>query len=149
MPLPDLPNAIAMDISQENDISAMPEKERKELELESQLPTLIKAAYQLLGLITFFTTGEDETRAWTIPQTSTAKRAGRAIHSDFEDKFIRADVIYWERLIEADGLPDGSHRWGSGEAGKAGWARAREKGWLRSEGKDYIVKDGDVIEFKI
>ena len=110
----------------------MPEKERKELELESQLPTLIKAAYQLLGLITFFTTGEDETRAWTIPQTSTAKRAGRAIHSDFEDKFIRADVAFWEKLMEA-----------------GSWPRARELGWLRSEGKEYIVKDGDVVEFKI
>ena len=139
LPLPNLPNAISLDIGQENDISAMPENERKELGVEPQLPKLIKAAYDLLELITFFTTGEDETRAWTIPSGSTAKRAGRAIHSDFEEKFIRADIIFWEKLMEAGSLPDG----------KAGWAKARELGWLRSEGKDYMVKDGDVIEFKI
>lgn len=132
LPLPNLPNAIALDISQENDVSAMSEEEKKELGIESQLPKLIKAAYELLGLITFFTTGEDETRAWTIPSGSTAKRAGRAIHSDFEEKFIRADVIFWEKLMEA-----------------GSWAKARELGWLHSEGKEYIMKDGDVIEFKI
>ena len=132
LPLPNLPNAISLDISQENDISAMPENERKELGVESELPKLIKTAYKLLGLITFFTTGEDETRAWTIPSGSTAKRAGRAIHSDFEEKFIRADIIFWERLLEA-----------------GSWAKARDLGLIRSEGKDYMVKDGDVIEFKI
>ncbi|OGF63555.1 redox-regulated ATPase YchF [Candidatus Giovannonibacteria bacterium RIFCSPLOWO2_01_FULL_44_40] len=132
LPLLALPNSITIDLSQENDISAMHEEDRKELGIESQLPKLIKAAYELLGLITFFTTGEDETRAWTIPCGSTAKRAGRAIHSDFEEKFIRADVIFWERLLEA-----------------GSWPRARELGWLRSEGKEYIVRDGDVIEFKI
>jgi len=132
LPLPNLPNAISLDISQENDISAMPENERKELGVESELPKLIKTAYKLLGLITFFTTGEDETRAWTIQSGSTAKRAGRAIHSDFEEKFIRADAIFWERLLEA-----------------GSWAKARDLGLIRSEGKDYMVKDGDVIEFKI
>lgn len=132
LPLPYLPSAIALDISQENDVSAMSEEEKKELGIESQLPKLIKAAYELLELITFFTTGEDETRAWTIPKNSTAKRAGRAIHSDFEAKFIRADVVFWEKLMEA-----------------GSWAKARELGWLGSQGKDYIVKDGDVIEFKI
>ena len=132
LPLPDLPNAISLDIGQENDISAMSENEKKELGVESELPKLIKAAYELLGLITFFTTGEDETRAWTIPSGSTAKRAGRAIHSDFEEKFIRADIIFWEKLTEA-----------------GSWAKARELGRLRSEGKEYAVKDGDVIEFKI
>jgi len=123
---------LKLDIGQENDISAMPENEKKELGIESELPKLIKVAYELLGLITFFTTGEDETRAWTIPSGSTAKRAGRAIHSDFEEKFIRADIISWEKLMEA-----------------GAWSRARETGQLRSEGKEYVVKDGDVIEFKI
>ena len=132
LPLPNLQNAIALDISQENDVSAMSENEKKELGIASELPKLIKAAYELLGLMTFFTTGEDETRAWTIPLGSTAKRAGRAIHSDFEEKFIRADVVFWGKLLEA-----------------GGWARARELGWLRSEGKESVVKDGDVIEFKI
>ncbi|MBI2023200.1 redox-regulated ATPase YchF [Candidatus Giovannonibacteria bacterium] len=132
LPLPDIPNSLPIDIGQENDIASMSEEEKKELGLVSELPQLIKAAYKLLGLMTFFTTGEDESRAWTIPQGSTAKRAGRAIHSDFEDKFIRADIIFWEKLLEA-----------------GSWSKARDLGWLRSEGKEYIVKDGDVIEFKI
>ncbi len=93
---------------------------------------LIRAGYDALDLITFFTTGEDETRAWTIPSDSAAPRAGRAIHSDFEQKFIRADVINWQKFLEAGSL-----------------ARARELGKLRTEGKEYIVRDGDVIEFKI
>ncbi len=91
---------------------------------------LIRKSYELLGLISFFTTGEDETRAWTVPQDATAPRAGAAIHSDFETKFIRAEVIEWNKLLEA-----GSR------------AAARERGWIRTEGKEYIVKDGDVIEF--
>ena len=128
LPLPNLPSAILLDISQENDISAMLENEKKELGVESELPKLIKTAYKLLGLITFFTTGEDETRAWTIPSGSTAKRAGRAIHSDFEEKFIRADIIFWEKLMEA-----------------GSWPKARDLGLIRSEGKEYTVKDGDAI----
>jgi ribosome-binding ATPase len=91
---------------------------------------LIKAGYKLLGLMSFFTTGEDETRAWTIKAGSTAPEAGAAIHSDFKDKFIRAEVIEWQKLIEA-----GSR------------SGARDKGWIRTEGKEYIVKEGDVIEF--
>ena len=130
--LPNLPNAISLDIGQENDISAMSDDERKELGIESQLPKLIRAAYELLGLMTFFTTGEDESRAWTIPKGSTAKRAGRAIHTDFEDKFIRADIIFWQKLLEA-----------------GSWSKARDLGQLRSEGKEYVVQDGDVVEFKI
>ncbi len=96
------------------------------------LDNLIKSGYQLLNLITFFTTGEDETRAWTIKRGSTAPIAGRAIHNDFKDKFIRAEVVAYDKLIEA-----------------GSYANAREKGWVRIEGKEYIVKDGDVIEFKI
>ncbi|MDP3727312.1 MAG: redox-regulated ATPase YchF [bacterium] len=98
----------------------------------SGLDELISVGYRTLGLITFLTTGEDETRAWTIRAGSTAPEAGRAIHSDFEEKFIRADVVAYERLIEAGSI-----------------ARARELGWLRTEGREYIVRDGDVIEFKI
>lgn len=94
--------------------------------------TLIKKGYDLLGLETFFTTGEVETRAWTIKKNSTAPIAGTAIHNDFKDKFIRAEVIEWDKLIE------------SGSYGVA-----REKGLLRTEGKEYIVKDGDVIEFRV
>lgn len=93
---------------------------------------LIAASYTLLGLITYFTTGEKESRAWTIYEGSSAPEAGAAIHTDFRDKFIRADIIEWSKLLEA-----GSR------------AVAREKGWIRTEGKEYIVKDGDVVEFKI
>ncbi len=93
---------------------------------------LITKAYELLGLETFFTTGEDETRAWTIAKHSTAPIAGTAIHTDFKDKFIRAEVVYWKDLLDA-----------------GSYAEARAKGKVRTEGKDYIVKDGDVIEFKI
>jgi GTP-binding protein YchF len=99
---------------------------------EKGLNDLIKKAYETLNLITYFTTGEDETRGWTVKKDSTAPEAGRAIHNDFKDKFIRAEVIEWNKLLEA-----------------GSYAAAREKGWLRTEGKEYIVKDGDVVEFKI
>ncbi len=93
---------------------------------------LIKKSYELLGLETFLTTGEDETRAWTIKKNSTAPVAGMAIHTDFKDKFIRAEVINWQELLDA-----------------GSYVNARAKGKVRTEGKDYIVQDGDVIEFKI
>ena len=91
---------------------------------------LIRAGYKLLGLISFFTTGVDETRAWTIERGSTAPQAGAAIHSDFQTKFIRAEVIEWQKLLEA-----------------GSYGKAREQGLVRTEGKEYIVRDGDVIEF--
>ena len=96
------------------------------------LDKLIIEAYKLLDLITFFTTGEDESRAWTTRRGSTAPEAGKSIHSDFQDKFIRAEVIHYDKLMEA-----------------RSYAAAREKGWLRTEGKEYIVRDGDIIEFLI
>ena len=99
---------------------------------ETGFENMIKACYELLNLETYFTTGVDETRAWTIKVGSTAPIAGTAIHTDFKDKFIRAEVINWQTLIDA-----GSH------------AEARNKGLIRTEGKEYVVKDGDVIEFLI
>ena len=93
---------------------------------------LIKKSYELLGLETFFTTGSDESRAWTIKKGSTAPIAGTAIHTDFKDKFIRAEVINWKDLLDS-----------------GSYAEARAKGLVRTEGKEYIVKDGDVVEFKI
>lgn len=90
---------------------------------ETGFEELIKASYDLLGLITYFTTGEDESRAWTIHKGWTAPEAGTAIHTDFKTKFIRAEVIEWDKLLQ--------------------------KGLWRTEGKEYVVKDGDVIEFKI
>ncbi len=99
---------------------------------EAGFDTLISGAYELLGLETYFTTGEDETRAWTIKKGSTAPVAGMAIHTDFKEKFIRAEVVNWQELLDA-----------------GSYGEARQKGKVRTEGKDYIVKDGDVIEFKI
>jgi GTP-binding protein YchF len=95
---------------------------------ESGLERLIAATYALLGLMSFLTAGETEVRAWTIPMNSKAVHAAGAIHSDFEKKFIRAEVVNWKALIEHDGYPG-----------------VRDKGLLRLEGKDYIVKDGDVL----
>ncbi len=99
---------------------------------EKGFDDLIKKSYETLDLITYFTTGEDETRAWTIKRNSTAPIAGMAIHTDFKDKFIRAEVVFNEDLLKV-----------------GSYALAREKGLVRTEGKEYIVKDGDVIEFRI
>jgi GTP-binding protein YchF len=93
---------------------------------------LIKAGYDLLNLQTYFTTGVQETRAWTIEKGWNAPMAGTAIHTDFKEKFIRAEVIGWKELLDA-----------------GSYATAREKGLVRTEGKEYIVKDGDVIEFRV
>jgi ribosome-binding ATPase YchF (GTP1/OBG family) len=92
------------------------------------IPELILEAYKILNLMSFFTTGEDETRAWTIERGSKAPQAAGVIHTDFENKFIRAEVVNWQKLLEA-----------------GGWNQAKQKGWLRLEGKDYIVQDGDVM----
>ena len=98
---------------------------------ESGLDKLIKAGYRLLDLISFITTGEDETRAWTIVNGSKAPQAAGKIHTDFEKGFIRAETISYNKLMECDGK----------------LSVAKEKGLLRSEGKDYIVQDGDIIHF--
>ncbi|TSA44256.1 redox-regulated ATPase YchF [bacterium] len=123
---------IILDIKIEEELSQMSAEEAAELEMKSNLDELILKSYEILGLVTFLTTGEDETRAWTIKEDSTAPEAGRAIHSDFEEKFIRADVINWEKLLEAES-----------------WAKARDLGILQTEGREYIFQDGDVVEFKI
>ena len=104
---------------------------RQELGVQvNGLTELIRGAYETLGLITFFTTGPKESHAWTVKQGATAPEAGAAIHNDFKDKFIRAEVINWSTL-----LTDGS------------WSAARDKGDIRTEGKTYIVSDGDVMVF--
>ncbi|MDB5265857.1 MAG: GTP-binding protein YchF [Parcubacteria group bacterium] len=97
---------------------------------EDGLEALIRGAYRTLGLITFFTTGPKESRAWTVAKGATAPEAGAAIHTDFKDKFIRAEVVGWDTL-----LADGS------------WSAARDKGDIRTEGKTYVTKDGDVMVF--
>ena len=98
---------------------------------ESGLNRLVKASYKLLGLISFLTSGEDETRAWTIKEGTKAPQAAGKIHSDFEKGFIRAECIDWEILLEL-----------------GSYVKAKELGKVRSEGKHYVVKDGDVILFR-
>jgi hypothetical protein len=98
---------------------------------ESGLVRLIRKSYELLGLISFFTAGEDECRAWTVPVGSKAPQAAGAIHSDLEHHFIRAETIRWDALLDA-----GSE------------AAARSKGTLRLEGKEYVVQDGDVMHIR-
>lgn len=95
------------------------------------MPTFINSAFRMLGLRTYFTTGEKETRAWTFKAGATAPQAAGVIHGDFERGFIKAEVVSYEDLIEA-----------------GSWAKAREAGKLRMEGKDYIFQDGDVTEFR-
>ncbi len=120
----------------ESELVTLPEEERSEylaaLGVEqSGSGTLIKAAYHLLGLRTYLTTGEKETRAWTIHAGDKAPEAAGVIHSDFEKSFISAETVSYEDLVAA-----------------GSFARARELGKLRMEGKEYVVQDGDVMEFK-
>ena len=120
----------------EQEIAELDEEEKamflEELGLkESGLEKLIKASYSLLGLISYLTSGEDETRAWTIKQGTKAPQAAGKIHSDFERGFIRAEVVNYQDLLDCGSL-----------------AAAKEKGLVGLEGKEYIVKDGDVILFR-
>jgi GTP-binding protein YchF len=98
---------------------------------EGALPAFLHAAYQMLGLRTFFTTGEKETRAWTFRTGSKAPQCAGVIHTDFERGFIRAETIHWDELLEL-----------------GSWAKAREVGKARIEGKEYVVADGDVMDFR-
>ena len=98
---------------------------------EAGLDKLITASYKLLGLISYLTSGEDETRAWTITKGTKAPQAAGKIHTDFERGFIRAEVVSYEHLMECGTM-----------------AAAKEKGLVRLEGKDYIVQDGDIILFR-
>jgi len=128
---------VLVDAGIENELKEMTDTDKKEMReglgsINDGIDDLIKKGYEILGLITYFTTGVQETRAWTIKKGSTAPQAGAAIHGDFEEKFIKADIIHWDTLLEV-----------------GSFATAREKGLLRTEGREYIVKDGDVIEFKI
>ncbi len=127
---------VALCVKLEEDVASLPPEEVKEyldaLGLKmTGLDTLIKASYRLLGLLTYFTSGEKETRAWTVREGAKAPEAAGVIHTDFEKSFIRAEVIDWKDFVEL------------GEAG------ARDKGKLRVEGKDYIMRDGDVCHFRV
>ncbi|MDR3558059.1 MAG: redox-regulated ATPase YchF [Candidatus Pacebacteria bacterium] len=128
---------VIVDAGIEQELKDLEDKDKQELReslgtKDDGINNLIKTGYELLSLMTYFTTGEDETRAWTIHTGWTAPMAGTAIHGDFKDKFIKAEVINWQDLLNA-----------------GSYAAAREHGLVRTEGKEYVVKDGDVIEFKI
>ncbi len=124
---------LVMNLKDEEGISELAETEIKELGMKSALDQLILACYNLLDLITFYTiAGGKETRAWTLKKGGNAPEAGGVVHSDFKEKFIRAEVINWQELLKA-----------------TSWKDARESGWLKIVGHDYLVQDGDVIEFRI
>lgn len=134
---PSSEDVLKINVRLEEEIISLPEEDQaefiKELGLEeSGLDRLIQSAYKLLNLETFFTTGKEESRAWTILKGTKAPEAAGEIHTDFIKGFIRAEVIDWEKMLECGGE-----------------ARARELGLIRTEGKDYVVKDGDVCNFLI
>lgn len=124
---------LTIDILSEFEAGELSAQERIELGLEenSQIDNLIKKCYELLGLITFLTTGPDETRAWTIKQGTKAPVGAGVIHTDFEKNFIKAEAINWQTLLES-----------------GGFSQAKAKGLVKTEGKEYVIKDGDVVEIK-
>lgn len=128
---------IAISAKMESQLAGLSEDEAqeylKEMGVESSgLERLVKKAFATLGLITFLTAGEKEVRAWTIKDGINAQQAAGVIHTDFEKKFIKADVVPLQDFVE-----------------NIGWKNSREKGKVRQEGKEYIMQDGDVVEFKI
>ena len=124
---------LAIDLKIEEEASELSQSEAKELDIKSKLDQLITACYNILHLITFFTiTGTKETRAWTLKRGSTAIEAAGKVHSDFQEKFIRAEVLPWQELIKAQS-----------------WTKAKESGKVKTAGKEYLVEDGNIIEFKI
>ena len=132
----DAPIFIPISAKIESELAELPDAERKqylsELGMESSgLEKIIKAAYKTLGLITFITAGPKESKAWTCRTGTKAPQAAGIIHTDFERGFIRAEVIRWDKLLEA-----------------GGYAGARDRGWLRVEGKEYEIQDGDVVHFR-
>ncbi len=131
-----IPNSITIDAKIESELAQLDDNERdeylKELGLpESGLAKIIKQAYTTLGLITFITAGPKESKAWTCKTGTKAPQAAGVIHTDFEKGFIRAEVIQWDKLLEA-----------------GSYGASRDKGWLRVEGKDYTILDGDVVHFR-
>lgn len=125
---------VVIDAKTEDELKDLSAEEKTELREGDKdgIDELIKKSYKLLGLMTYFTTGVEETRAWTVDLGATGPEAGAAIHTDFKTKYIRAQVINWKDLLDSESM-----------------ANARAKGLLRTEGKEYIVKDGDVIEFMV
>ncbi len=127
---------LPIDVKIESELAELADEDRdeymKELGIkESGLDRLATAAYKLLNLITFITAGPKESKAWTIVAGTKAPQAAGVIHTDFEKGFIRAEIIQWDKLLEA-----------------GGYAGARDRGWLRVEGKEYVIADGDVVHFR-
>jgi GTP-binding protein YchF len=124
---------LEMNLKEEEEILELNEEEKKELGVESRVEKLIENCYKILNLITFYTiAGGKEAKAWTIKEGSFAPEAGGIVHSDFKEKFIRAEVINFEDFVKV-----------------GSWQKAKEMGLLKIVGRDYEVKDGDIIEFKI
>ena len=130
-------NTLIISADIENQINQLEDKNEKQnyMEMinmsETGLNSLIKKGYELLSLQTFFTSGPEESRAWTITKKSTAPKAAGEIHSDFEKGFIRAETISFDDFLK-----------------NQGWLKSKEAGKMRLEGKDYIVKDGDILNFR-
>jgi GTP-binding protein YchF len=134
--LPAAGSAIVVSASIEAEVAGLEGEEQAdflaELGLdEPSVHRIIRASYELLGLISFFTVGEDEVRAWTIRRGTTARRAARVIHSDLERGFIRAEVVPWDELVRLGGMP-----------------ACREEGLLRLEGRDYVTRDGEIMHIR-
>ncbi|KKT34411.1 MAG: GTP-binding protein YchF [Candidatus Gottesmanbacteria bacterium GW2011_GWB1_44_11c] len=127
-------------------VSLTPEEQKEYLTAlgvkASGLDLLIQKAYQMLGLISFLTTGVIEARAWTIVTGTKAPQAAGTIHTDFEKKFIKADCVSYTDFINPSGLA-------SPKPSEGGWKKSRELGKVRQEGREYSMRDGDVVEFKI
>ena len=124
---------LKMNLRDEVEVSELSAEEAKELGIQPHLDQLILACYNILDLITFYTVaGGKETRAWTLKKGGSAPDAGGVVHTDFKEKFIRAEVIGWQKLIES-----------------GSWKNARETGQLKTVGREHIIEDGDVIEFRI
>jgi len=124
---------LRINLKLEEEIIELSEQEKKELELKSKIPELILACYKALNLITFYTiAGGKEAKAWILKKGQNAAKAGGIVHSDFENKFIRAEALNAEKLIQAQS-----------------WKKAKDKGQIEIVGRDYIVQDGDILEFKI
>jgi len=125
--------SLTINLKEEKEMLELTEKEIEELKIKPSLDQVIINCYNVLDLITFFTVaGGKEAKAWTLKRGLDVKEAGGIVHTDFKEKFIKAEVINWQDLIKA-----------------GGWKKARELGLLKVHGKEYIVQDGDVIEFKI
>ena len=123
---------VFLDVKLEKELSEMSEEEKKEMGLKGNLENLVRRSYDLLGTLTFFTSGEKETRAWTTRKGALAPEAAGVIHSDFEKKFICASVINWQKLL-----------------GAKSWKDAKQSGLVRTEGKEYEMREGDVVEFLV